>query len=69
MSYLIILIIISPKFSKNTKNEQISPWPKRNLIALSKMMMNIQNKWAIDLGHKKGQQNKNVINKSIKYNL
>lgn len=67
MPYLMILIMISSKFFENLKKEQINPQPKYNLMALNKMMINVQNKQTIDLGRKESQQNKDVAYKPTKY--
>ena len=65
--YLMALIMISFEFSEDPENEQINFWPKHNPIALDKIMINGWNKWAIDLGRKKGQQDKNIANKPTKF--
>ena len=67
MPYLMVLMITGLKFSENPENEQINLWPERNLIVLDKMMMNVWNKWAIDLGRKESQWDKNVANRPIKF--
>lgn len=56
MPYLIMLIMISPEFSKDLENNYINLWPKRNSIILDRMMMEVYNKWVLELEYKKGQQ-------------
>lgn len=53
--YLRIVMINDHKSFKNPENEQIKSWPKRNSITLYKMMINIWNKWEIDLGYREDQ--------------
>lgn len=54
MPYLIALMMTGPKFFEDLENEQINPWPERNPMVLNKMMMNMENKWAINLGCREG---------------
>lgn len=61
------LMMTGPEFSEDPKNEQINPWPERNPMALDKMMMNVWNKWAIDLGRREGQRNRDVADRPTKY--
>ncbi len=65
--YRMALMMTGPEFSEDLENEQINPWPKGNPMALHKMMMNVWNKWAIDLGRREGQRDKDVANRPTKY--
>ena len=67
MPYLMALIMTGLEFSEDPENEQINPWPKRNLMALDKMIMNVWNKWAIDLGRRKSQRDKDVAYRPMKF--
>ena len=55
MPYLMAFMITGPEFSEDPENEQINPWPECNPIALDKIMMNVWNKKAIDLGRREGR--------------
>ena len=65
--YLMALMMTGPEFSEDLENEQINPWPEGNPMALDKIMMNVWNKWAIDLGRRGGQRDKDVANRPTKY--
>ena len=52
--YLMALMMTGSEFFEDPENEQINPWPKCNPMAQDKMMMNVQNKWAINLGRREG---------------
>ncbi len=65
--YLMALMMTGPEFSEDPENEQIYPWLERNPMALDKMMMNVWNKWAIDLGYKKGKRDNDVADRPTKY--
>ena len=67
MPYLMALIMTSPKFSENPKNEQINPWLEFNPMALNKMMINVWNKCAIDHERRKGQRDKDIANRLTKF--
>ena len=41
MPYFVALLMTSPEFSEDPKNEQINLWPEYNPITLDKMMMNM----------------------------
>ena len=69
MPYLMTLMMTGPEFSKEPENEQINFWPKRNPMALDKMIMNVCNKWAIDLRRRKGQWNKDVADRPTKFEV
>ncbi len=61
------LTITGLEFSEDLENEQINPWPECNPMALNKIMMNVWNKWAIDLGRREGQRDKDVADRLTKY--
>ncbi len=65
--YLTALIMTSPEILEVPENKPMNSWPKRNLMALDKMMMNVWMKWAIDLGRGGGQLDKNVGPRPTKY--
>lgn len=44
MLYFMALIMTDFEFSKDPENELTKPWPKYNLMAFNKMMINICNK-------------------------
>ena len=67
MPYFIALMMTGPEFSEDPENEQINPWPERNPMTLDKMMMNVWNKWVIDLGRKEGQWDKDVAERTTKF--
>ncbi len=67
MPYLMALMMTGPEFFEDPENEQIYPWPERNPIALDKMRMNMWNKWAIDLGRREGQWDKDIADRPTKY--
>ena len=67
MPYLMALMMTGPEFFEDPKNEEINPWLKRNPIALDKMMINVWNKWAIDLGRREGQRDKDVTDRPTKF--
>ncbi len=41
ISYFIALMMTSLNVLEDPKNKLINPWPKRNIMALDRMMMNI----------------------------
>ncbi len=61
------LMMTGPEFSEDAENEQINTWPERNPIALDKIMMNLWNKWAINLERREGQRDKDVADRLTKY--
>ena len=54
MPYLVALMMTGPKFSEDPENNQINQWPERNLMALDRTMVEVWNKWAIELGRREG---------------
>lgn len=64
MFYLVVLIMIGSDFIGDLKNNQINPWSKRNYMILNHMMMEV---WAIEFGHQKSQQNRNIADKLTKF--
>ena len=62
-----MLMITDPEISKDPKNKLINPWPKRNPIALDKIMINVRIKWAIDLERKESRPNEDVSSMPTKY--
>ncbi len=56
-----------PEVLEDPENKPINPWPKRNSMALDRMMMNMWTKCAIDLGRGKGQPDEDVGPKPTKY--
>ena len=62
-------MMTGPEFFEDPENEQINSRPERNPIALEKMMMNVWNKWVIDLGRRKGQQDKDVTDRPTKFEV
>ena len=62
-----VFMMTGPQFFEDPENEQINPWPKCNLIALDKMIMNMWNKWVIDFRRKEGQRDKDVANRITKF--
>lgn len=67
MPYFITLLMTGPKISKNLVNKQINLWPKCNLIALNRIMIEMQNKWNIKIELREGQQDQDVVNRSTNY--
>ena len=67
MPHLTALMMTGPEFSEDPKNDQINAWPGRNLVALDGMMGGVWNKWALDLGHREGQRDKDVADRQTKY--
>ena len=62
-----ILMMTGSNFFEDPESEQINFWLKLNPMALDKMMMNVWNKWAIDLGYREGQWNKDVADRPTKF--
>ncbi len=60
-------MMTGPKVSEYPENKPINPWPKRNFMALDRMMMNVWMKWAIDLGCEEGQPDEDVGPRPTKY--
>ncbi len=52
---------------EDPENKPINPWPQHNPMTLDRMMMNVWTKWAIDLGHRKGQPDEDVGLRPTKY--
>ncbi len=67
MSYLKVLMMTGPEVLEDPKNEPINLWPKRNPIALDRMIMNMWMKWAIDPGRGEGQLDENIGPRPTKY--
>lgn len=67
MPYLMALMMAGPKFSEDPENEQISPWPERNSMALDRTMVEVWNKWAIELGRREGRRDRDVADRPTKY--
>lgn len=60
MPYLVALMMTGPEFSEDPENDQINPWPERNPMALDRTMVEVWNKWAIELGRREGRRDRDV---------
>lgn len=67
MPYFITPLMTSPKISKNLENKQINLWPKCNLMALNRIMIEMYNKWDIKLERREDQPHQDVVNGSKNY--
>ncbi len=65
--HFMAMMMTGHEFSEDPENEQINPWSEHNPMVLDKMMMNVCNKWAIDLGRRECQQDKDVVDGPTKY--
>ena len=63
--YLVTLIMTGPEFSKDLENNQINLWPERNPMAFDKRMVEVWNKWVIELGRREGQRDRDVADGPI----
>ena len=57
-------MMTGPEFLEDSKNDQINPWPERNPIVLDRTMVEISNKYEIELRCKEGQQDQDVADRS-----
>ncbi len=60
MPYLVSLMITGPEFSEDPENDQINPWPEDNPMALDRTMVEVWNKWALELRRREGRQDQDV---------
>lgn len=67
MPYLVALMMSGSEFSKNPENNQINLWPERNPMALDRMMVEVWNKWALELGHKKDWRDQDIADKLTRF--
>lgn len=54
--------MISSEFSEDPENNHINSWLECNLMSLGRTMVKIWNKWVLELEHRDGRRDQNIIN-------
>lgn len=67
--YFMALIITNFQFLKSFKNKPVNLQSKHNLMALDKIIKKVWNKQILEFRYKKDQQNQNIADKLLRFEV